>query len=63
MEAEETFENNIWGPQEGNRKRGSHAKGQLPNFIVEQKDCKSKKNTSADQLRSRKFGKNERLHE
>ena len=41
-EAEETMENNVRAHKEGNRKRGSHAKGQLPNFLVpsvrEQKD-------------------------
>ena len=32
-EAEETLENNIRDPQKKHRKRGSYAKGQLPNFI------------------------------
>ena len=53
---------------EGNRIRGSHAKGQLPNFIVasawEQKDWKkSRKKTSENQLRNRKSGNNEGWHE
>ena len=63
-EAEVTLEYDIRAHKKVNRKRGSHAKGQLLNFIEpsarEQKDWKkSKKTTSEDKWRCRKSEMNE----
>ena len=60
------MENNIRGPhKKGNRKRGSRATGQLPNFILfslhENRKIERVKKKTSDQSICRKYGKMARI--